>query len=297
MSEASLAIVIPSYAMGSSIRPTLASITGAVVAWPSHRCTLVLTDSSPDDGPVAATKEWAAEVGCGLVVDHSDTRRIQKKALNIAFSKPEVAAANFVVVTSDDVLLDVSSIDHLVHALTAHPEATIAVGSIRPDPLYTAGARRAGAWQLELVAGIGRRLPPKSLRSEGSLWATRGKFAQSFRYPIGHGSIADDVDLADYISRHQLTALNVHQAIAYKVPPLGFAEFHQQTRRIQVALETAHAPRPSLSIRGCAVATAALRNPAGALNYGLYRLGMLGGAGRSAPPPDEQWTRIRSTLR
>ena len=297
MLDTSLAIVIPSYSMGSSIRPTLASITGAVAAWSSHRCTLVLSDSSPDDGPVAAARKWAAEVGCGLVVDHSDTRRIQKEALNVAFSKPEVAAANVVVVTTDDVLLDVSSIDQLVHALTAHPEATIAVGSTRPDPLHSAGARRAGAWQLEVVAEIGRRMPPKSLRSEGALWATWGEFAESFRYPIGYGSIADDVALAEHISRHHLTAINVHQAIAYKVPPLGFAEFYQQTRRSQVAIETTHASGLSLSIRGRAVATAALRNPAGALNYGLYRLGMLGGTGRSAPPHDEQWTRQRSTLR
>jgi hypothetical protein len=297
MSEISLLIVLPSYAMGSSIRPTLASITGAVAAWSSHSYTLVLSDSSPDDSPVAAVTQWAAEVGCGLVVDHSDTRRIQKDALNVAFSKPEVAAADIVVVTNDDVLLDVSSINHLVHALTTHPEATIAVGSARPDPQHSAGARRAAAWQLEVVAEIGRRLPPKSLRSEGALWATRGEFAETFRYPLGHGSIADDVALAEHISLHHLTALNVHQAIVYKVPPAGFAEFYQQTRRFKVAVKTTHASGPSLSTRGCAVATAALRNPAGALNYGLYRLGMLGGAGRSAPPPDEQWTRQGSTLR
>jgi len=122
------------------------------------------------------------------VIDHSSSRRYVKEALNAALSKSEVADADIVIFTNDDVEFDVNCVSNIVRSLSEDTVATIAVGSVLLTALQ-GGGRRAGAWQMDVVAEIARRLPSTASRAEGAIWATRGSFAGVYRYPIGSGAL------------------------------------------------------------------------------------------------------------
>jgi hypothetical protein len=268
-----------------------------VRAWSDESYTLVLSDSSPDDDICSQARGWSAKVNCTLVIDHSNQRRNIKEALNVAFSKKEVANAEIVIVTNDDVEFDVTCISEMVRALSEDADAAIAVGCVLPDPLYASGRRSAGAWQMELATRIARNLGPNAPRSEGAIWGTRGKFASKYRYPIGSGNIADDVELRDYVKQNNLGALNAHQAVVYKIPSEGIMEFAIQTQRSQVSSKTASnvAIAPTMKLR--VVVQGILGSPIGAMKYFAYRLCLLAGAGKKEVNTKENWDRALSTRR
>ena len=292
----SLAVVIPSYASGASILPTLNSLHKSVRAWSDESYTLVLSDSSPDHDICVQVRGWSAQVGCTLVIDHSDQRRIIKEALNVAFSKKEVATADIVIVTNDDVVVDVNCISEIVRALSENADAVIAVGCVLPDPLHATGRRSAGAWQMELVTRIARYQGPNVFRSEGALWGTRGQFAGNYRHPIGSGNIADDVELRDFVKQSNLGALNVHQAVVYKIPASGFSEFALQTHRSQFSLKTSNKVAVARATKLRAIAQGIIGSPRGASKYFAHQLCLLAGAGKRDKYQGELGPRARYPL-
>jgi hypothetical protein len=231
------------------------------------------------------------------VVDHSQNRRQIKEALNVAFSKSEVARADYVMVTNDDVVIDLDCAFNLLGALNENTDATIAVGCVRPDPSFSKGNRRAGAFQLNVVASIANELPLAAARAEGAIWATRGSFASSYRYPVGEGSIVDDVELISYIRTQRLLALNIPRAIVYKVPPSSFLDFANQTRRSSSVAEPSGAAAVSLAMKLHVFALELMRDPLGASRYVAYRIFLIFGFGKVGSATTQQWDRSSSTFR
>jgi len=297
MSNPTLVVVLPTYAPGASILPTLTSLHTSVRAYSDQPYNLVLSDSSPDENICDQARTWADQSGCRLVIDHSSSRRYVKEALNAALSKSEVADADIVIFTNDDVEFDVNCVSNIVRSLSEDTVATIAVGSVLPDPRFRGGGRRAGAWQMDVVAEIARRLPSTASRAEGAIWATRGSFAGVYRYPIGSGSIADDVELQEYVSKHNVVTLNVPGAVVYKIPPLGFLEFALQTQRFRTASRTAKGVALSPLVKSQAVLVSLAKSPLGALQYLAYRIALSSGFGKRSTTDKENWNRASSTWR
>jgi hypothetical protein len=258
---------------------------------------VALSESSPTDYAVVEAKLWADHVQCTLVVNHSPTQRILKEALNAAFAMPEVSDADIVIITNDDVVLDISSVGYLIDALQANPNAVFAVGSTLPDPSFRSGGRRAGSWQLYVVNRLAKLLPITCARSEGALWATRGSFAKTFRWPIGSGSIADDVEIARYVVNHGLMALNVASATVYKIPPKGFKEFKGQTRRSQDSKVPELSNQVPRILKLRAVLRVFLAHPLSGFTYIVYRLRIATPSQKHEDPTSETWSRQASTLR
>ena len=293
----SLTFVIPSYLQGASIIPTLESLNNAVSNWSSSGYTLVLSDSSTTEDVVSQAQTWAQNVNCTLIVDRSETRRPVMDALNAAFAKPEVGSADIVIVTNDDVLLDPESVTIIVEELQQKPNVVIAVGCTRVDPHFAKGARRASAWQMKMVGEIAKRLPSNAVRAEGSLWATTGAFAHSFRFPAERESIADDVELADYVIRNGLRALNLHQAVVYKIPASGVSEFSRQTRRYQNAAKNSKSSKISRWMLIKVASQLWLRDPKGAFSYFGYRSALLLNSRYRKNSTEPNWERAQSTWR
>jgi cellulose synthase/poly-beta-1,6-N-acetylglucosamine synthase-like glycosyltransferase len=297
MTEGALVVVIPVYSLGASIRPTLNSIETSVRAWTRDSYSVFLSDSSVTDQSVQEATIWAEEVQCSLVVDHSDDRRIKKIALNKAFASSVVANADVVIVCDDDIIVERESISALIKALKEHPEAIAAVGVTRADPKYSRGLRAGGAWDLDVNSRIARRLPTVFVRSEGALWAATGSFCSSYQFPTDDGSVVEDQVLANYIVAHDLVSLNVPDAVAYKIPPRGFKDFANQSRRTRSALQSAITPRTPNSVRVRSVIAPTLRNPFGAILYGVFWSVLLFDSWRAVEKTNQYWTRSPSTAR
>ncbi len=296
MDNLSVTFVVSSY-LPNSLRPTLDSIEKSMRAWGASPYVVALSESSPTDYAVVEATQWAKDVQCTLVVNYSQTQRILKEALNAAFAVPEVSEADIVIITNDDVILDVSSVGYLIDALQANPTAVYAVGSNLPDPSFTSAGRRAGSWQLYVVNQLAKLLPATCVRSEGALWATRGDFAKTFRWPIGSGSIADDVEIARYVVRQGLLGLNVASATVYKIPPKGFKEFKGQTRRSQDSKVPELSNQVPRILKLRAVLRVFLAHPLSGFSYVVYRLRIATPSPKHEDPTSETWSRQASTLR
>lgn len=280
------------------MRPTLDSLTTSIREFTDLEWTFILVDSSPTLGPVEEVQKWASEINCTLVVEHLDLRAIMKVALNVAFQKPETLSSDIVIVTNDDVLFRHDTITNLVNHLINNEEISIAVGVATLDENYSKlKGRRAGAWQLQFNKQLAHNLPNDSIRAEGSIWAARGDFISGFRYPIGSGSISDDVELATFVSTNGLSAANAKNAVVLKVPTKGFKEFSQQTRRFQKARSEAPPLKIPRRLIFLSIIEAFVSNPIGFISYVSYRLGMYLKLDFRLPKSDENWERQQSTSR
>ena len=297
VSAVNLVVLIPSYDVDGSLVPTLQSVHEAVNGYPWKSLTIVVSDSSTRNSVLSEARNWAERLRCRLVIDHVDNRRIKKAALNSAFELTEIQNADLVVICDDDVRLERFCVIELVSALLQNPEAVVAIGVARADPLLKSSKRGAGAWDLDVNAAIASRLPRTFIRTEGAILAMRGSFASTFRYPIGSGSICEDQALADFIFDRGLCALNVFEAVAFKVPPLGFKEFANQSRRTREALKTPTTPRAGLPNRARSAIASTLKSPVGAFWYFAYFVGLVLGLGKPDGKIDEFWSRSKSAGR
>lgn len=261
-----ITVVVPSYGEGQGIVPMLASLWDGMVQLGVSEAAVFLSDSSPDSTTVNAARQWALTVGCQLVVDHSDDRRSLKQALNVAL---DACQTDVVVVANADVVVPAPSLANLIEPICATRSADVVVGVAAPDPSVNGLRYRAGAFQLNVV----RRLVHNGdspIRAEGALWAAHRRFYALWRFPIGRGSVADDVELTRAVEAGGFRGLAVADAVVLKVPPGTVRDFCLQTRRFYFA--TAE-DRPA--VRSCAEWAAfggeAARDPLGAVLYGAYR--------------------------
>lgn len=221
--KTSLTFVVPAYNEADGILPALESLWTSVSTL-GLAATIFVSDSSdtPQSSSEHTAMEWAHRTGALLVVDHSDTRRSLKEALNNAFERVD---SDLLVQVNADVIVPVRSLAVMLHRLTQAPPPIAAVGTVLPDPLHSSGARRAGAWQMRAVWRAASLSEGEVTRAEGAFWGCWREFYKSYRYPLGSGSIHDDMELAKALARLDQRSVNVPDAHVYKVPPGSLADF------------------------------------------------------------------------
>jgi len=265
--QLSVTLVVPSYGEGDGIVATLASVWDGMVQLGLHHEVIFLSDSSPDDATVDAAREWASSVSCQLTVDHSDRRRSLKQALNVAL---EACRTDLVVVTNADVVLPAPSLAHLIVTLCGGEPTDVVAGLAGADPSARELRYRAGRFQLQVVGRLVRSAAP-GMRAEGALWGAHRRFYAQWRFPIGSGSIADDVEQARGVQASGFRGRTAVDALVYKVPPGSVRDFCLQTRRSFHAIGGDDPVRRGLD-QWRAFATEAVRDPIGATLYGAYRM-------------------------
>ncbi len=259
-------VAVPSYGEGPGIIPTLVSLWDGMVQLGVPDAAMFLSDSSPDSATVDAACQWASSAGCRLMVDHSDRRRSLKQALNVALAFCET---DVVAVTNADVVVPAASLAYLLEPICALQSADVVAGVAAPDRSVKDVRHRAGAFQLNVVRRL-VRTGGSSLRAEGALWAAHRRFYADWRFPIGQGSVADDVELARAVEARGFRGLAVADAVVLKVPPGTIRDFCLQTRRFYFATaDDRPAVRSGAEWR--AFGTEATRDPLGALLYVAYR--------------------------
>jgi len=225
------------------------------------------------------------------VINHSDRRRSLKEALNVIL---DIARADVLVVTVSDVLIPSESLPMLLYHLLCGPETQVAIGSVLPDPSTGGLKYRAGVWQLRAGWRLASWLPRNSVRAEGAFWAARRSFYRNYRFPVGHGSIADDIELAQTIVVRGAVAKNAFEAFVYKIPPGSPGDFSLTLLKWQAA-----SPRHvRFRKEYLAAAWEAALDPLGALLYCRARIWCRVFGSQFAPDASsETWTPVTTTKR
>lgn len=286
-------VVVPSYGEGEGIVPTLASLWDGMVQLGIADATVLLSDSSPDSATVDAAGQWASTAGCRLMVDHSDTRRSLKQALNVALASCET---DVVVVAVADVVVPAASLAHLIEPIYAVHSPDVVVGVAAPDWSVKGIRYRAGAFQLNAVRRL-VRTGGSSMRAEGALWAAHRRFYGQWRFPIGRGSVSDDIELAGAVEAGGFRGLTVADAVVFKVPPGTIRDFCLQTRRWYFA-SADHRPAVRSTGEWKTFGAEAVRDPLGAVLYSAYRgVAALTARHWAQPAHSEMWEPSMSTKR
>lgn len=257
----SIEFAIPAYNSGRGILPTLYSISRATAELGLGAPSLVLSDSSETTDTVDAAARWAEETGASLRVDRSERRRGIKEATNVAF---DLARADVLITLDDDLVVTTSALRELIAAMDEGPRAEVAVGSAVPDPAYTGLRYRASAWQMQVTHRTATMLPAGEFRAHGAYAGMRRSFYEKYRYPVGHGSPSNDVEMVGHLQEHSVTFLNVWRAALLKVPAGTLRDFYTQTYRAYAA-SGGSLPRETWHLRPALIEAAV--DPIGALFY------------------------------
>lgn len=224
----SLTIGIPSYNEGTGIIPTLVSIWDGLMALGLDASPILLSDSSDTMETVEAARSWANRAGAHLSIDHSSHRRSPKEALNVILSS---CRSEVLIQVNADVLVPRLSLQALLANLT-HPDGCdVAIGAVMPELTSRGLAARAAIFQMCAVYRVVCLLPQDAIRAQGALWGAHRAFYAHFRYSVGAGSLADDVQLCKELSAGSWRVRNASDAVAFTVPPTSLRDFALSTRR------------------------------------------------------------------
>lgn len=259
-----LTIGIPSYNEGGGILPTLRSLWAGLVDMERQDTLIFISDSSDSTATVRAAETWSRGASARCEISHSDTRRSLKEALNVILNR---AQSDLLVCVTADVLVPPDSLRALLRHLTGEPGCDVAIGSTLPDRRGRGLASRASAWQLKVVHRIAEKLPPSAIRAEGAFWGAWREFYAAFRYRIGEGSIADDVQLAEALVHGAWKVHSAADAAVLKLPASSLRDFAVTTLRSSVA-NSRDAEVPG---KVSAALAEARSDPLGAACYGLAR--------------------------
>lgn len=255
-----------SYNEGRGIADTLSSLWIGMVELGLQKCRILLSDSSSDLTTVKMAEQWANKVGAALTVDHSDSRRSLKSALNTILNACE---SELLVVAVGDVTIPAKSLERLVRILASPERPDVVIGATAPDPTVQGLRYRAGAWQLRVVGRLASLRTSDEVRAEGAFWGTRREFYQQFRYTERSGSISDDVQLQQAVLEGNHRGINAPEAIVYKVPPASMRDFALQARRYYFAIGSEGVDRSWSDLRALLEETA--HDPLGSVLYAVYR--------------------------
>lgn len=220
--RSTLTIGIPSYNEGAGIVATLQSLGCGLAELGREDAVILLSDSSESSATQRAAEAWARERSACLVVHHSDRRRSLKEALNVIL---EHTTTDLLICVTADVVVPSTSLSALLGHLLDPDGCDVAIGTVLPDRKGRGVAGRAGTWQLRAVRRLARRLPATAVRAEGAFWGSWQTFYSSFRYTIGSGSLADDVQLAHFLAANPFRVRNATDAVVLKVPPSSLHDF------------------------------------------------------------------------
>jgi hypothetical protein len=256
---------IPSFNEGAGILPTLDSLWQGISSLGLESSTIILSDSSETLATVDAANRWSARVGSRFHVDRSNRRRSLKEALNVVF---DACPTDLLVLINADVIVPASSLSALFHSLLVESRPQVVVGSILPDPGFGGLRFRAGAWQIRSIWRAASLMRFDAVRSEGAFWGTWRSFYSNFRYPVGTGSLADDIELSRAIRNQRVRSANSADAFVYKVPPGSLHDFCSGSIRFRAASPEHRRGTPEYA----AAIFEAIRDPLGASLYALSRL-------------------------
>jgi cellulose synthase/poly-beta-1,6-N-acetylglucosamine synthase-like glycosyltransferase len=280
---------MPAYGEGPGIAAALEALQQAKRHVGLVDAPLLVSDSSPTEATVEAARQWAASSGTQVHIDRSPARRSLKQALNAIF---DVATGEILVITVADVVVTPEGLADLLAPLIRDPPPDVVVGASLPDREMRSLARRAGAWQTRAVWRAVAALPPSTIRADGAFWAMSRRFIDSYRFPVGAGSIADDAELVRTLRLGQYRAQSVPSAVAYRVPPGSFADFRASLQRSRVA----NAEHRRFDTEYPAALAEAISDPLGAVCYIVQRLRMVV-AGTPSASITEMWQPDISTKR
>jgi glycosyltransferase involved in cell wall biosynthesis len=252
----------------------------------------VLSDSSDTSDTVSATEAWASNKTVSLVVDRSERRRSKKQAVNAIFER---ADSDLLVLVDADIVVLAEGLAALLADLTSVPRPEMAFGAVVPDPSKRAIRYRASTWQMRAVHQINSRLPSDAVRAEGAFWGAWRSFYAHYRFPLGRGSIYEDIELAGHVRDNRTRVRNSWRAVAYKVPAASLRDFYLQTYRYYAAAQ--ESPRQARRDLLLAAAAQALRDPMGAVLYVYARIWAALYHRRRPAEFKEQWDAAASTKR
>ena len=257
---------VSAYNEGASIVETLDSLRHGILELGLETSPILLSDSSSDGLTMYSAQEWKRTTGSNLVIQHSDTRRSLKEALNVILDNCD---SDLLILTVGDVVIPKESLGRIVWTLLSPQRPDVAIGAPWPDPSFCGIRYRAGAWQLRVVQRLAAMSPTDEVRAEGALWGARREFYKNFRYPIGSGSIFDDVELMRAVVTGGYCGVNATSALVYKVPPGSLHDFCLTNRRTRFAV--ADQPHKRAWRDWLAFIRETSDDPIGALLYCLYR--------------------------
>jgi glycosyltransferase involved in cell wall biosynthesis len=281
---------IPSYNEGAGIVHTLDSLDRSAGACDLRPLRIFLSDSSGTEETVEAARAWSSGREAELTVVRSERRRSLKEARNVVFDHVDFDPLVFV---DADLVVTPEGLSHLLLELTESPPPDVVTGSSAPDPAYRALRYRASAWQLRTVRRLAASAPRERPRGEGAFWGCRRSFYSGYRFPLGSGSIVDDIELTGHLLETAGRSVNCWRAFAYKVPAGTLSDFFVQTHRGYAG----GARRPSLRKQAAAALRESVRDPLGALLYVHARLWSARARRRRTEPFAEQWDVPESTKR
>ncbi len=226
--QPTLTIGISSYNEGRAILPTLRSLWAGLVDLGREDSLFVLSDSSDSVDTVESFELWAQQVSANVEIHHSDVRRSLKEALNAIL---DVTESEVLICVVADVVVPPESLRALLNHLTCAAGCDAAIGVSSPIRRGRGVAGRASTWQLNIVYRLARSLRSTAVRADGVFWGARRSFYQSFRYRVGTGSIADDVQLSEGLSGAGWRVRNATDAVVYKVPASSLRDFAVTTLR------------------------------------------------------------------
>jgi hypothetical protein len=296
-SHTSLSIGIPAYDEGNGILPTLESIWRGLRSLDLTGTQLIVSDSYhlPELSSVPSASEWARRTGALIECDSVERRRTLKEALNIILDR---ADTDVLILVNADVVVPTESLQAMLFYLLAPPTPDAAIGTILPDPAYSGRDRRAGAWQMRAVWRASQlsapTVGPQSFRAEGAFWGVRRSFYSHFRFPLGSGSIHDDVELTRTLISGNYLCRNAAEAFVYKVPPGSLSDFCSATIRFRAAAPDQKRRRSEYT----AALIEAVLDPRGALKYAVARAWCRRHRGHlENESGSEQWHVLDSTKR
>jgi glycosyltransferase involved in cell wall biosynthesis len=283
---------ISSYNEGHGIVATLESIFQGARICGIRTPSFVLSDSSDTGETVSAAETWANTKSVSLVVDRSERRRSKKQAVNTIFER---ADSDLLVLVDADIVVLAEGLAALLTDLTSVPPPVMAFGAVVPDPSKRAIKYRASAWQMRAVHQLNSHLPSDAVRTEGAFWGAWRSFYKHYRFPLGRGSIYEDLELAEHIRDNRIGVRNSWRAVAYKVPAGSLRDFYLQTYRYYAAAR--ESPRRARRDLLFAAAAQARRDPVGAVLYVCARFWATLYHRRRPVKFEEQWDAAASTKR
>lgn len=294
---ASVTFGIPAYNEADGVLPTLDSLWQGISRLGITNAVVILSDSCdlPNLSSAESASSWARSVGANLIVDSSEQRRSLKEALNILLAR---ADTDVFISVNADVVVPTQSLLAMFYHLFAKPRPAVAIGSALPDPACSDLKCRAGAWQMRTVWRAATLASPSigrtSVRSEGAFWGAWRSFYSNYRYPIGHGSINDDIELTRALVVGAFPCRNAAKAFVYKIPPSSELDLCSGTLRFR-----AGSPEHRRRLNEYAAALIeCLRDPIGAVLYGRARLWCWRNQNRIlGEASSEQWRVLNTTKR
>jgi cellulose synthase/poly-beta-1,6-N-acetylglucosamine synthase-like glycosyltransferase len=271
IADSTIAFGIPAFNEGEGILPTLCSLWECLSSLQLGDCQLIVSESHLEASLSSAksAERWAASVNANLDIQSANRRRPKKEALNHIF---DLADSDVLIILDADVVVPRDSLVAMLYHLFNSPRPIAVSGAAVPDPAASGLNYRAGAWQLRASARAASYAPrlvdPEAPHVHGTFWGSWRTFYSSYRFAVGSGSLAEDVEIGRALSAGGYSCLNVPEAFVYCVPPGSLSDLCLGTLRSDVALDG----RKRGANEYLAAALEAAADPVGAALYGWSRI-------------------------